>query len=148
MKRIGTTSSGSVIVEITEEDYSKLLPEHDTEILYDWERDFKNKLKLLDIPTRVRGPLNYASNIKTTKSSRVSRDKWITVDCPPYIQNEELFKIGQRLLYFDQWIEVVAAGEIYPHYLLHLRNFGDIARSQLKEAAKKYVAKTSEASNK
>jgi len=136
MKKIGETESGSIIVEISADEWLALIAKDDD--LYEWQSDFREKLFSLGLPTRIHGAIFRAASITTTRFTW-SGDEHTEIDCPPRLYQESAFKIKNRLLSFDEWIELLAIQDPLFVRKFYIQGLGVKSEHTLLEAAKKYV---------
>ena len=135
MKKIGTTESGSIIVEITSDEWH-LLTSSDAEALEEWNQDFMEKLRSLKLPTRIYTAIGYCARIDTHKSTASGY-----VDSPPHISSEWLFKMGSRVMDFDEWIKYIASQNIAESRMMSVHNLGIKSYEVFMEAAEHYLSK-------
>ncbi len=130
MKKVGITESGTIIAEVSSEEWNQYMALGKVEnrkhlSVYEWSQDLIHKLDQLKLPTRVRNCFARAAWVSTRDfvwNPAEQRREWM--DCDPYVQDKWVFTIRDNLLDFDEWVDAILDGRISQEKLLTTRNFG------------------------
>ncbi len=150
MKKIGTTESGSILAEFSQDEWLSFSITGEVtrdESLYEWSdrftRDFKRAIRD-DLPARVSNSILRCAHVWSTRSSYNEKNGYKEWDVDPYVKGPYAFSVRKHrkvLLNFPEWVDAVLSREIDDNMLLYIRNFGKKSLAELRIALVKYQAK-------